>query len=472
MQNQQEISSNPTLSIGNSSTPVFLDTPVTPSNENEPVQLQKITIEDTNVMGATGVVLKQFNQQNEDGQNLETFQVKKRCKKSEAWNDFKDAVVDGVKKVECIHLQQTKINFHPTDAPALPIPPLHFEKFDMEKMRETAAHWVLMHEHPFSSLEEEGFNFMMKLGLPNWQKISRNTSKADCVTVYELEKKKLKNLLKNVNKNGGIENKIFTISVDNASNNDVAIRLLKDTLSMSKNLVCGGKLFHVRCCAHILNLIVQDGLSQIVDITDNIRESVEFVNRSDGRLLLFADIVQQLRLSGRKLIYDCRTRWKMLSCAIKFKEVFPQFRDREPHYDCCPSEEDWDMNPNNSMGRKVSCRQLDFEETTEHEDNHDIGNEGGENELDHFMGLNDYKNLNKIHSSMPKELIPTINVEFDTEDMAYEFCLAYAKEVGFGIRRSKSHNDKIGKFFDRTFCCSAEGKGGKISEMFMCEPHD
>ncbi|KAL3510612.1 hypothetical protein ACH5RR_030013 [Cinchona calisaya] len=119
-------------------------------------------------MGATGEVPKRFNQQNEDGQNLETFQVKKMCKKSEAWNDFKDVVVHGVKKVECIHcksklaknatgttssmirhrqtfvirkmslrqaVQQTKINFQPTDAPALPIPPLHFGKFDMEKMR-------------------------------------------------------------------------------------------------------------------------------------------------------------------------------------------------------------------------------------------------------------------------------------------------------------------------------------------------
>ncbi|KAL3522269.1 hypothetical protein ACH5RR_015103 [Cinchona calisaya] len=119
------------------------------------------------------------------------------------------------------------------------------------------------------------------------------------------------------------------------------------------------------------------------------------------------------------------------------------------------------MNPNNSMGSKVSCRRLDFEKTNEHEDNHDIGNEGGENDLDHLMGLNDDKNLNKIHSSMPEELIPTINMEFDTEDMACEFYIAYAKEVGFGIRRSKSHNDKTGKFIDRTFCCSAEGKRGK-----------
>ncbi|KAL3527498.1 hypothetical protein ACH5RR_012154 [Cinchona calisaya] len=122
MQSQQEISSNPTLSTENSSTPVFLDTPVTPSNENEPVQLQNIIVEDTNVMRATGEVPKKFNQQNEDGQNLETFQVKKRKM--------------SLKQV----VQQTKINFQPTDAPVLPIPPLHFEKFDMEKMKEAAAH--------------------------------------------------------------------------------------------------------------------------------------------------------------------------------------------------------------------------------------------------------------------------------------------------------------------------------------------
>ncbi|KAL3532969.1 hypothetical protein ACH5RR_006490 [Cinchona calisaya] len=199
-------------------------------------------------------------------------------------------------------MQQTKINFQPTDAPALPIPPLHFKKFDMEKMRETAAHWLQKRVLSFVHIP------------PPRRGVEISDAIFKCI------------------KEWGIENKIFTISVDNASNNDVAIRLLKDAFSISKNLVCGGKLFHVRCCPHIFNLVVKDGLSQIVDITDNIRESAEFVNCSDGRLLLFANIVQQLLLSGRKLIYDCRTRWnstfEMLSCAIKFKEVFPRFRDR------------------------------------------------------------------------------------------------------------------------------------------------
>ena len=39
-------------------------------------------------------------------------------------------------------------------------------------------------------------------------------------------------------KEWGIENKVFTISVDNASSNDVAMRILKDTFSRNKRLIC------------------------------------------------------------------------------------------------------------------------------------------------------------------------------------------------------------------------------------------
>ena len=64
----------------------------------------------------------------------------------------------------------------------------------------------------------------------------------------------------------GIENKVFSISVDNASYNDSCIRNLKKNLSLCNKLVFDGELFHVRCCAHILNLLVQDGLDKIKNI--------------------------------------------------------------------------------------------------------------------------------------------------------------------------------------------------------------
>ncbi|KAK9714734.1 hypothetical protein RND81_06G115800 [Saponaria officinalis] len=97
--------------------------------------------------------------------------------------------------------KQSKIIFLPIDSSGegcgtIVLPPLHDGKFDMLKMREVAAHWILMHEHPFSILEEEGYNLMMKRARPEWTKISRNTGKSDCVKVYEQEKKKLKTLLR------------------------------------------------------------------------------------------------------------------------------------------------------------------------------------------------------------------------------------------------------------------------------------
>ncbi|XP_031287209.1 zinc finger BED domain-containing protein DAYSLEEPER-like [Pistacia vera] len=79
-------------------------------------------------------------------------------------------------------------------------PVLWDDKFDMARMRERAAQWVMMHDHPFTIVEEEGFNLMQKTRMPEWEKIMRITNKKDCVSVFEIEKKKLMNVLKNVNK--------------------------------------------------------------------------------------------------------------------------------------------------------------------------------------------------------------------------------------------------------------------------------
>ena len=119
------------------------------------------------------------------------------------------------------------------------------------------------------------------------------------------------------------------MTVDNASYNDVATRLLKDNLSYKHNLALGGKLFHIRCCAHILNLLVQDGLFEIGDIIKSLPESVKYITQSESRMNLFGEIVKQLKLPETSLVLDCCTRWNatffILSAALKFKDVFPRF---------------------------------------------------------------------------------------------------------------------------------------------------
>lgn len=72
----------------------------------------------------------------------------------------------------------------------------------------------------------------------------------------------------------GLEKKVFSLTVDNASANDNMQGILKRKLQ--KDLVCSGEFFHVRCSVHILNLIVQDGLAVISGALDKIRETLSF----------------------------------------------------------------------------------------------------------------------------------------------------------------------------------------------------
>ena len=89
-------------------------------------------------------------------------------------------------------------------------------------------------------------------------------------------------------KEWGIEKRVFTITLDNVSYNDTLVSHLKRHHSFRPYLPYGGEFFHVRCGAHILNLIVQDGLKVINEVVYNLRESVKYVRSSDHRKLRFA----------------------------------------------------------------------------------------------------------------------------------------------------------------------------------------
>ena len=67
-----------------------------------------------------------------------------------------------------------------------------------------------------------------------------------------------------------IAEKVGTFTLDNASANDTCIESLKEQLINRKSLLLNGEHFHLRCCAHILNLIVQDGLKEIENVVEKI----------------------------------------------------------------------------------------------------------------------------------------------------------------------------------------------------------
>jgi len=90
----------------------------------------------------------------------------------------------------------------------------------------------------------------------------------------------------------GIEKIIFSLALDNASTNDVLIKTLKNALVLQNSLVCDGEFLHVRCCAHILNLIIQEGLKALGDSLDDIRESIKYVRGSKGRMIKFNNVLK------------------------------------------------------------------------------------------------------------------------------------------------------------------------------------
>ncbi|CAN1298162.1 Zinc finger BED domain-containing protein RICESLEEPER 2 [Linum perenne] len=116
-------------------------------------------------------------------------------------------------------------------------------------------------------------------------------------------------------------------------------------LTYTRRLPLDGDLFHVRCGAHIINIMVQYGLKAIEDTIESVRQSVKHIAASEGRISMFRDIAKQLRLSPKKLILDCSTRWNsthhMLSVALELKAVFPRYAERESGYKWLPSDEDW-----------------------------------------------------------------------------------------------------------------------------------
>ncbi|CAH1426266.1 unnamed protein product [Lactuca virosa] len=114
-----------------------------------------------------------------------------------------------------------------------------------------------------------------------------------------------------------------------------------------KSLVYDGKLFHLRCCAHILNLIVQDGLKQIDVAVEKVRECVKYVKGSSARKTRFSQCLSQNLLDSKKaLMQDVTTRWNstymMLSCALYYRLAFSHLSLSDSNFQDCPSSNEWE----------------------------------------------------------------------------------------------------------------------------------
>ncbi|KAL5787808.1 hypothetical protein ACOSP7_004757 [Xanthoceras sorbifolium] len=195
--------------------------------------------------------------------------------------------------------------------------------FNKDETRKALAKMLIVDELPFRFVEKPGFQEFCRAGMPLFDIPSRRTIVRDIMQLYVDEKTSLIKMfrkskvrvclttdtwtsIQNINYmvvtahyiddywqlqkkilsfsqiadhrgetigkciekvliDWGID-KVFTITMDNASSNNTAILYIKRKLNSWKadGAILDGKYLHLRCCAHIVNLIVNDGLKETI----------------------------------------------------------------------------------------------------------------------------------------------------------------------------------------------------------------
>ena len=156
---------------------------------------------------------------------------KKRKRTSEVWNEFKIVTLpDKSEKVQCIHCKslfafvkdgpttqynrhlkicvrrqiklsgQKELTLKTSLSESEMVAKVQNFKYDQAKIREVLSYMIMVHELPFSFVEYDVFNLLMKTATPHYQRVSRTTLRKDCFASYEVEKKKVSTLLKSANK--------------------------------------------------------------------------------------------------------------------------------------------------------------------------------------------------------------------------------------------------------------------------------
>ncbi|CAN0826992.1 Zinc finger BED domain-containing protein RICESLEEPER 2 [Linum grandiflorum] len=277
--------------------------------------------------------------------------------------------------------QQTTLSYNPSGG-------LSASKtwvFNQKVIQVALAEMIIIDELPFRFVEHDGFIRFMVVCCPQFKIPCRKTIRAECVRIYLHSKGRMKEFFADscagrvsittdtwtsvqnfnymcitahyVGKDWKLHKKIinftqitshkgddigetiatcleewglknlFTVTLDNASANDVAWKYLKKKVKEWGTDFIDSKYLHVRCVAHITNLVVNEGLDKIAMSVRRVRESIRWVRASAARIAKFNTQVDAQGIQSKKMVsLDCPTRWNstflMLETTIIYENVF------------------------------------------------------------------------------------------------------------------------------------------------------
>ncbi|OAV96171.1 hypothetical protein PTTG_26403 [Puccinia triticina 1-1 BBBD Race 1] len=147
-----------------------------------------------------------------------------------------------------------------------------------------------------------------------------------------------------------IINKLAFVTFDNAANNTAAMirlhQLITNHSATSSTPTPTSPYFHVRCLAHVINLVVKDGLKVVGTAVEQLRTSVHYIHGSSSLMDAFEKALVAFNLDEKMKTpsKDVPTRWNptflMIESLIPCKLAFQQLKDNK--FDSCPSEPQWE----------------------------------------------------------------------------------------------------------------------------------
>ncbi|KAJ4760252.1 Zinc finger BED domain-containing protein DAYSLEEPER [Rhynchospora pubera] len=277
--------------------------------------------------------------------------------------------------------------------------------FDQEACRKDLVQMIVLHEHPLLIVDQVGFRTFVNNLQPLFNIPSHGTVRNDVMKLYMEQKKRSTDLLDsnecrvaitvdmwtvdkqkksymmvfahfvddswrlqhrllrfqhipflhttdafvenlmNVLSNWNLHNKLSTLTVNNCSMDDGVVDSIVRKLDIEQ-LLLGGSIFHMHCFAHILNLIIKDGLDVIGQRLKAISDSCDFWSSTPQRIEQFEEAAQQLCINSTKKLCFVKTQWNstyiMLETALIYKDIFNHLKTCEAQYKTMPSDEDWE----------------------------------------------------------------------------------------------------------------------------------
>lgn len=83
-----------------------------------------------------------------------------------------------------------------------------------------------------------------------------------------------------------------SLTLNDASSNNVCVAPLKSQLRLNNTLMCDGDFFYIWCYSHIIILIVQKELKEIEEEIEKAHESITYVKGSQIRKKKFLEYVK------------------------------------------------------------------------------------------------------------------------------------------------------------------------------------